>query len=122
MAQIPATKYSDGAGGVIDYTPTSDVTAGDVIVLTSLVAIALLDIAADELGSLTTEGVFMMPRVAETTTQGELLYWDPTGDPVGGTAGTGAVTDQAGALEVVGYAAAAAVAGDTEVPVLLARA
>jgi len=65
-------------GGAIDYTPAAAVTAGDVIVRGDAVAIAKLDIAANELGALHTAGVFDV--VKESTTDVFLadqpVYWD----------------------------------------------
>lgn len=120
MAQVPATRFS----GVdyIDYTPGSAVTAGDVIVQGSVVGIATSDIAANALGALAIVGVFKCPKITGSIAVGTKLYWDPAGDPVGGTAGTGAVTATAGSLKCIGYAALAAVSGDATVPVILSRA
>lgn len=63
MAQVPAVRYSDGKN--IDYTPGSAVNAGDVVVLGSIPFIAPLDIAANALGALATEGVFKVPKKTE---------------------------------------------------------
>lgn len=121
MAQTPATRY-ESEGDNIDYTPTTAVTAGDVVVLGTIVAIAEVDIAANALGSLATKGVFKVPKITGAITVGTKLYWDPAGDPVGGTAGTGAATASAGTLKVLGVAVLAAASGDGTVNVKLARA
>ena len=120
MAQTPATRHTDR--GQLDYTPSSAVTGGTVIVLGSLVAIAEVDIAANTLGSLATEGIFKVPKITGAITVGAPVYWDPTGNPDGGTAGSGAATATAGSLELMGYAALAALSGDDYVYVLLSNA
>ncbi|MFI4912440.1 MAG: capsid cement protein [Sedimentisphaeraceae bacterium JB056] len=79
-------------GDSIDYTPAADVSAGDVIVLGDLVTIANLDIKAGELGALATCGVFSATKAAGEISRGEKLFWDADGDPVGGEAGSGAIT------------------------------
>ena len=50
-------------GDAIDYTPTADVAAGDVVVLSNkLVGVAKLDIKAGELGALALTGVYEMAK------------------------------------------------------------
>ena len=51
-------------GNSIDYTPSTAVSAGDVVVQGTLVAIARADIAANALGALATAGVFDGAKVA----------------------------------------------------------
>ena len=45
-------------GESIDFTPTSDVAAGDIVKLGNLVGVAKLDIKAGELGALALCGVY----------------------------------------------------------------
>lgn len=100
---------SDGA--FLDYTPNSDVTAGDVIVLQDLVAIAPRDIAANTLGSVATKGVWRLPKNnSQAFSIGQKLYWDATND---------VLTITATGNKLAGCAAAAAGASDTEGLVLL---
>ena len=94
MAQVPATRYQSSSSD-IDYTPGSAVVAGDVIVLGDVVGIATQDIATNAKGSLALEGVFKVPQITGANAVGTLIYWDPAGDPVGGTSGTGAATSTA---------------------------
>ena len=66
-------------GDVVDYTPSSDVTAGDVIVQLDLVGVAFNDIAADELGALKVEGVIAFDKAVGGGTSipaGTKCYWD----------------------------------------------
>ena len=120
MAQTAATMYSDD--GAIDYTPTSAVTAGDVVVLGSIVGVAVTDIAANAKGALVIDGVFKVPKITGAITVGSKIYWDPAGSPVTGDASSGAATTTAGSLKVMGYAVAAAASGDSYVYVDLQRA
>ena len=66
-------------GDAIDYTPSSDVSAGDVVVQEDLVGVAKLDIAAGLLGALHVSGVFDFPKATGTNTglaAGAKVYWD----------------------------------------------
>ena len=67
------------AGDAIDYTPTADVAAGDVVVLTNLVGVARSDIQANTLGSLAIRGVFEFPKVTGDSAFvliGMAAYWN----------------------------------------------
>ena len=86
-----AVFVKNGIEGV-NYTPSSAVSAGDVVVQASLVGIAKTNIAASELGTLAIAGVFDVPQKAEIIAAGKPVYWDADGNPYGGTAGTGAMT------------------------------
>lgn len=110
MAQTPATRRQENDH--IDYTPGSDVTAGAVVVLgTALVAIAEVDIAANEKGSLALRGGFNVPKDASDVAQGAALYWDADGSPVGGTALSGAATTTSTGNPFMGFALEAAGTG-----------
>lgn len=83
-------------GGHIDHTPASAVSLGDVVVIgDNLVGVAERPISASELGALATEGVFKFVKDSSDISEGDSLYWDANGDPVGGTSGTGAATKTA---------------------------
>lgn len=109
MAQMPALTYSDESS--IDYTPASAVTAGDVVVLNGLIGIAVSDIAADKLGSLSIEGIKKVPKTTAAWVRGLPVHWNPTGDPDGGDAGTGAA-NQLGVGSYMGLCVATAASGD----------
>jgi predicted RecA/RadA family phage recombinase len=96
------------AGDSIDYTPVSAVAAGQVVVVGSHIGIARTPIAAGALGSLAVRGLFDVAKVTGAITIGSALYWDADGDPVGGTAGTGALTTTSAGNTFAGFAAAAA--------------
>ena len=103
-------------GDDIDYTPGSDVGAGDVVVIgANLLGIAKLDIKSGELGALSLKGVFDMPKTAGTGTaiaNGAKVYWDATNKVV-------VATDNSGANLSLGKTVAAAVDAGTSVRVRL---
>jgi len=78
-------------GNAIDYTPTADVAAGDVVVQGELVGIAKTPIVANTPGALTVTGVFDLPKATGAGTAipvGSEAYWDATNKVVTATAGT----------------------------------
>ena len=102
-------------GNAIDYTPSSAVSAGDVVVQAELVGVAKLDIAADALGALAVRGVFDFPKTAgvgEAIAVGSKAYWDE-GDQVAKT------DDESGANKYLGKTVKAAGDDDTTVRVRL---
>lgn len=105
----------------IDHTPSSAVSAGDVVVIGSMLGIASLPIAADALGALNTVGIFDVAKVTGAITVGARIYWDPTGDPEGGDAGTGAATTSGDGLLCMGIVTVAAVSADETVRVLFVQ-
>ncbi len=97
-------------GVLIDYTPSSAVTAGTPISQNGYVGIPTLDIAANALGALAVTGVFDIVKVSGVLSVGDIIGWDNDGDPVGGVAGSGAATKTlANADFVLGTVIAAAV-------------
>ncbi|MBW7905282.1 MAG: DUF2190 family protein [Phycisphaerae bacterium] len=69
-----ATFVHDGAA--IDFRPSSDVAAGDVVVLDQLVGVARTSIKANTLGSLAVQGVFDVPKGPGVIPAGAQLFWD----------------------------------------------
>ncbi len=66
-------------GNAIDYTPSSDMSAGDVVVQGELVGVAKRDCKADELGALAVTGLFDFPKATgggTAITAGANVYWD----------------------------------------------
>ena len=104
---------------VADYTPGGAVGAGDVVLQGTLFGISEQDIAASALGSISVDGVFDIVKVAGAVRAGAPIYWDSTGDPVGGTGGSGACTTVAGALKLMGWAIQSALSADTTARVKL---
>ena len=80
-------------GDDIDYTPSADVGAGDVVVGTNLLGIAKLDIKSGVLGALSLKGIFDMPKAAGTGTAiagGVAVYWDAANQVVTADSNSGA--------------------------------
>lgn len=71
-----------GQARMVDYTPASDVSAGEVIVLEDAVRIAHLDISADRPGALAAGGAVYQGAketgVGTGWNDGDTLYWDDT--------------------------------------------
>jgi len=91
-------------GDAVDYTPSSDVDAGEVVVQGDLVGIAKRNITADVLGALAVKGVFDMAKATGSSsalTAGAKVYWDAASDIVTATVGAnkyvGKVVEAAGA-------------------------
>lgn len=114
MAQYPALAYHEGE--VIDYTPGSAVTAGDVIVVGERVCVAPHDIAASVQGTLAVRGVYLLPKITGAISQGDRVYWAAAGTPVTGDASSGAASNT-GTGSYSGVCVKAALSGDARVAV-----
>jgi len=103
-----ASFYSDG--DKLDYTPTTGVAAGEIVVLGSLVTMAERAIAANDLGAVLTNGVVTGPvfTTGVTGAQGTAYRWYATSGVFDATTGT-----------ACGYLARARLATDRTVAVLL---
>lgn len=89
-----ATTYIHQSGHrSVDYTPESAVSAGDVVVQSDLVGVAVNDIAAGKKGSLVLDAVIKAPKTAGTSTAiaaGDIVYWDADNKVVTETANSSA--------------------------------
>jgi predicted RecA/RadA family phage recombinase len=66
---------------MVDYTPTADVAAGDVVVQGDLVGVAKKPIPANTAGALAVEGLFDVPKATGAGSgiaAGTSVYWDAT--------------------------------------------
>ncbi len=66
-------------GEQIDYTPSGDVAAGDVIVQGTLIGVAERDIPDGTLGALTVLGIRTFPKHVSSSSAlsaGAKVYWD----------------------------------------------
>lgn len=82
-----ATFYHEGH--YIDYTPSGDVDAGDVIVQSTLVGVATEDIDSGVLGAIRIDGVWKFPKSSGTSSAidaGDKVYWDATNEVMTETA------------------------------------
>jgi len=73
-----------------------------------LVTIAKLDIPADQLGALHRVGIYDVVKSTGEINAGAGVYWNATGNPIGGEAGSGAATATAGSNKFMGWAVKAA--------------
>lgn len=102
-------------GDTIDFTPGTNVAAGDVVVQNDLVGVAKRDIPTGTLGSLAVVGVFDVPKATAPGSAigaGAKVYWDE--------AEAVAKTDaEAGANKYLGKTVRAAADGNATVRVRL---
>ena len=104
-------------GDAIDYIPSADVAAGDVVVQGDLVGVAKLDIKADTLGALAVASVFDFPKTAgegEAIAAGSKVYWDVAD-------GVAKTDDETGANKEIGKTILAAGDDDTTVRVRMSQ-
>ncbi len=94
----------------VDYTPSSAVAVGDVVVLGDLFCVAEQSIAANVKGALSTKGGYILPKASGAISQGVIVYWDAT---------AGNITTTSTSNKRAGKAAEAAATGDTTVKVLI---
>ena len=78
-------------GESIDYTPETDVAAGDIIKVGSLVGVAQLDIKAGELGALAVVGVYEIATGGAAVAVGDVVSVDPATGKVVASGASGAV-------------------------------
>ncbi len=107
--------------GAIDYTPSSAVIAGQVVVLGGVPMVAKDAIAANALGALQTIGIYKVPKITGAIAAGAVVFWNATGSPVTGDASSGAATVTAPGNTAMGIAVLAAASGDIYVNVQLAQ-
>ena len=101
------------AGMAIDYTPTSAVAVGAVVVQVNLVGIATQAIATNVAGSLLVEGVFDFNKTASLVVSvGDLVYWDDTAN---------AANKTSAGNTLIGKCVRASAASDTTVRVKLSQ-
>ena len=65
-------------GSTIDFTPSTAVSAGDIVTRGGLVGVAKLDIDAGTQGALSLSGVYKVLKGTEKFVTGESVFWDAT--------------------------------------------
>ena len=100
-------------GESIDFTSTSDIAAGDIIKVGSLVGVAKLDIKVGELGALALVGVYEVEGNGTAIEAGAVVSVDPTTGKVCAEGASGAVK--------FGHAVQSAAATDATVLVRLCQ-
>lgn len=108
-------------GKHLDYTNagSADIASGQFLLVGTLGAVALVDIPVGETGAVAVEEVYSVPKATGAIAHGAKVYWAAAGDPVGGTAGSGAMTTTASGNTLVGVAAIAAASDDATVALKL---
>lgn len=106
-------------GQHIDHTPGSAVVAGQLVIVGTIAGIAPRDIPANTLGQLTVCGVHRIRKTTLEIGAGVDVYWDADGNPVVGTAGSGAAVAASSGNTLIGKSVALAAAGTANVDVLL---
>lgn len=104
MAQTPA-KLIQYPGSAIDYTPASNVAAGDVVTIGTIPMVAPSAIVANTQGTLYADGVWDLPKNADVFNAGDAVYWNASDTDLGSN--TGAADNATGNLVGVAVAAAA---------------
>ena len=97
-------------GNSVDYTPSADVAAGDVVVQVSLLGIATSNISSNDLGALAVSGVFDVPSDSVAIPAGTQLYWN---------AASQIATATSSNYVAIGYAVAVTTTNDAVVRVLI---
>jgi len=104
-------------GFAVDYTSSSAVAAGDVVVQGDLVGLARTPISANTPGSLAVAGVFDFPKATGTGSgiaAGATVYWDATDKQA-------KADSESGANKLLGKTVKAAADADTMVRVRLSQ-
>ena len=110
---MAATAVVISEGRTVPYTPSSAVTAGDVVVQGELVGVAHNAIAANQKGALTVAGLIQFPKATTSgsaITAGANAYWD---------AGNEIATTTVGSNKLLGKVPVAAADDDSTVEVLM---
>lgn len=106
-------------GETMTITTTAAHSAGDVVVINNVVGIAADDALISTTAILKMQGVAEVPKVTGAINQGQFVYWDADGNPLGGISGDGAATTTSTDNTKMGYAYEAAAADATTVKVKL---
>ena len=107
-----------------NYTPSGAAkTSGQVVELTTgatgEIGVCEDAIADGATGIVQVSGVHRIPKISGALSAHAIVYWDADGNPVGGTAGTGAVTSTSTGNTLAGRTTAAASTSATTVDVLI---
>lgn len=120
MAQTPAIMRFEG--DKINGSAGTARTQGDVVVLGSIPLVVEATVDTTQIPVLNCEGIWDVPKTSDSFTAGDSVYWDADGDPVTGTAGSGAADSSAATGHLMGIATADAASGDEYVRVKLTAA
>jgi predicted RecA/RadA family phage recombinase len=100
-------------GDVIDYTPGSNVSAGDIVVYGELIGQVVADALAGDMVGLRVAGVIEAPKLStDTPAVGAKVYWD---------AGNTRLTTTASTHKQAGHSVGAYASGTTTMKVRLGK-
>lgn len=97
-------------GSAIDYTATTAVKSGDVVMLGDIAGVATYDIEAENTGVLQLSGIFDVEKVNGAVTLGGKVYFDETAKKA---------TTVMASNKLIGVAICAAAANDSVVRIKL---
>ena len=97
-------------GDTFNVTLTAACVAGDPILMTDIVGIAVNAGAIGDIVAVKIEGVYTVAKATGAVTVGQKLYWDNAASNF---------TTTAGSLKLAGYAFSAQASGDTTVQLRL---
>lgn len=121
MAQTAAKIVYAQHGQRVPYTASGTVTAGDVILVGSMVLVATDTLASGDVASLAGPGTTVdLPKTNVAIPAGNTVCWSASGTPVTGDSSSGAASHATGTR--AGTCLVAAAAGDSYVRTLLAYA
>ena len=63
-------------GEAVDFVPSYDVAAGEIIRFGSLLGVVKIPVRTGELGALHLSGIYDVEKGRETITAGSRIYWD----------------------------------------------
>jgi len=110
------------AGDVVDFIAAANVNGGDVVVQEGFIGVCVSQgTESGKQGSLQIAGVFDTVKATGAIDAGNAVYWDEDGNPVGGTAGTGALTTTSNGNIFFGYAIEDVVSGAARVKSLMTK-
>lgn len=119
MPQTPCVKALEG-NAIPIAAATADRPAGTVVSIGGqFIGIIPVDLPANQSGAAEIYGVWSFPKANVAITLGANVYWDPSGNPVGGDPGSGAITTTMAGNIFAGRAVEAVSATDSRVRVLL---
>jgi predicted RecA/RadA family phage recombinase len=107
---------------VVRFTAAADVADGAVVTANGRIGVAHNNTKNGEEGLFvvgTDENGILMPKSTGAITRHTRVYWAAAGNPIGGTAGSGAITSTASGNTLLGRAVKDAASGDAEVIVEL---
>ncbi len=92
------------AGAVLPLTIAAGCASGDPVIVGEIKGVALGDVAAGEVGQISTQGVYELPKTSVAVSEGEKAYLTPGGS---------VTTSASGNTEYGGFVAEAVAGDDT---------